>query len=217
LCAECRGRLAIPFPSPEQPPADAAAAPSPDPEPHQQAEVNPGPPAPPAVDVWSDLGDSRDDRTPPARRRPARRSGWPFRLSTPREIALTLLAIGGVVLVLIVANALLSHGNRLEFNGGELYYTSAVTRDQATRLGHYLVREGVFDGERKTVQLDRSGRTYQVRMVVKKGIDTDPAFIGLARQLAADLSRKVFDSDPVEIHFCDEGLNTLRVVIPLTQ
>lgn len=44
-----------------------------------------------------------------------------------------------------------SPGTRLEFHGGDLYYTTGVTADEATRLGEYLVREQYFDGDPKTV------------------------------------------------------------------
>ena len=105
-------------------------------------------------------------------------------------------------------------GQKLEFNRGELYYTSAVKKTEAERLGTYLVRSGYFDGERKTFQLDGRGRSYQVRCVVKKGIDSDPVFIEVFRMLADEISRNVFDNKAVEIHLCDEYMNTLRVVIP---
>ena len=65
------------------------------------------------------------------------------------------------------------HGTLLEFNGGELYYTPSVSEREAYRLGEYLVDSEFFNGELKTVQLDKTGNTYNFRMVIKKGIEKD--------------------------------------------
>lgn len=106
-------------------------------------------------------------------------------------------------------------GQELNFNGGQLFFTASVTRDEANRLGQFLVREKLFDGDPKTVQLDKQGRTYSVRIVIKKGVDQDRETIELMRLLAAHLSAEVFYSAPVDIHLCDENLATVRVVVPL--
>src|SRR2546428_748238 len=81
------------------------------------------------------------------RRQPPRKSRLPFRLSTAREIGLALLSLAGAVIVIVLIREALGHGERLAFNGGEVFYTSGVTKDEATRLGTYLVREGYFDGD----------------------------------------------------------------------
>lgn len=106
-------------------------------------------------------------------------------------------------------------GQELNFNGGQLFFTASVTRDEANRLGQFLVREQLFDGDHKTVQLDKQGRTYSVRFVIKKGLDQDRETIDVMRLLAARLSAEVFYSAPVDIHLCDENLATVRVVVPL--
>ena len=52
-------------------------------------------------------------------------------------------------------------------------------------------------------------------MVFKKGIEKDEEFIQVFKNLSAVLSEDVFDGYSVDIHLCDEYLNTLRVVVPL--
>jgi hypothetical protein len=64
-------------------------------------------------------------------------------------------------MLLLVGLGCNQYGTKLEFNGGELYYTNNVTEAETKKLGEYLVKEGFFDGVRKTVQLDESGATYQ--------------------------------------------------------
>ena len=115
----------------------------------------------------------------------------------------------------LVSGCSLFWGKRLEFNGGELYYTSSVTREEADRLGDYLVEAGFYDGNEKTAQLTKTGTTYEFRMVVKKGIDEDEEFIGIAKIFAEELSRNVFNGSQVDIHFCDNQLKTLRVIVAL--
>ena len=104
-------------------------------------------------------------------------------------------------------------GNRLLFNGGELYHTSAVTRSEAERLGNHLVRTGFYDGDRKTAQLHREGRWYQFRLVVKKGIEHDLQYNALLKLFIEELSREVFNGQPVEIHLCDDRLKTIRTIV----
>lgn len=104
-------------------------------------------------------------------------------------------------------------GNRLEFNGGELFYTSAITQVEATRLGNYLVREQFFNGDPKTVQLNRTGRTYEFRFVTKKGIEQDVDMIASLKEFGAAMSKDVFSSAPLDLHLCDDNLKTVRVVL----
>lgn len=101
----------------------------------------------------------------------------------------------------------------MEFNGGELYHTATVTADEATRLGQYLVAEEFFDGNEKTVQLNKNGSTYEFRFVVKKGLEDDPEFIATVKAFASELSEDVFGGNQVDIHLCDEYLETLRAVV----
>jgi hypothetical protein len=104
-----------------------------------------------------------------------------------------------------------NYGTRLTFNKGELYYTAAVTRDEAQKLGDFLVGDGYFDGNETTVQLNKAGGVYEVRLVVKPGSDLDPHLFEFTL-FARKISKDVFDSAPVDIHLCDQELKTLRVV-----
>jgi hypothetical protein len=123
-----------------------------------------------------------------------------------------------LVAVILAAVALLtiascsSYGKKLAFNGGELYYTSQVTETEANKLGEYLVKEKFFDGTRKTVQLNKSGGTYEFRMVVLRDAEKER---GAAKQFSAvsrELSENVFNGGKVAVHLCDDHLKTLLVV-----
>ena len=107
-----------------------------------------------------------------------------------------------------------SYGTKLDFNGGELYYTDNVTEADAKKLGDYLVKSGFFDGRKITVQLDKSGSTYQFRMVVVKEKQNDDATMILMKAFAGEISEDVFNDAPTELHICDDQLKTLRVLKP---
>ena len=120
------------------------------------------------------------------------------------------------LITMIFANCGGDHGTLIEINGGELYYTSSISTREAYKLGEYLEDSGFFDGERKTVQINKTGNTYEFRMVVKKGLENDEEFIQLAKLFSIELSEEVFNGYDVDVHLCDINLETLRVVVVLT-
>jgi hypothetical protein len=105
-----------------------------------------------------------------------------------------------------------NYGKKLTFNGGEVYYTDQVTEADAKKLGEYLVKEKFFDGTRKTVQLNKTGSTIEVRMVVKKDGEKAPNTVETFTSVATELSQNVFNGAKVVVHLCDDHLKTLRVV-----
>jgi len=107
-----------------------------------------------------------------------------------------------------------SYGTKLDFNGGELYYTDNVTEADAKKLGEYLVKEGFFSGKKITVQLDKAGATYQFRMVVMPEKQSDEATLEIMKTFAGQISEDVFGGAPTELHICDEQLKTLKVLKP---
>jgi hypothetical protein len=163
--------------------------------------------------------DYEERERPPRKRRRKRPS------NSGAKYLIVLGIFGGIAAIVLVGGfgyfifkngfgLFAGYGTRLEFKGGELYYTSTVDSKEANRLGNYLIKAEYFDGVPKTVQLNKVDRTYQVRCVVKKGIDTDPKFVEGFRQMGAEISREVFDGARVEVHMCDEYLKTLRVLTP---
>ncbi|MCP4375336.1 MAG: LysM peptidoglycan-binding domain-containing protein [bacterium] len=102
------------------------------------------------------------------------------------------------------------YGERLEFNGSELYYTSGVTEEEARSLGRYLVKIDFFDDTPKSVQITRSGAAYAFRFVVARGAERNLLLEIAAAQLGSELSANVFSNGPVEVHICDDSFQTLK-------
>jgi hypothetical protein len=106
-------------------------------------------------------------------------------------------------------------GTRLDVNGSDLYYTSAVTTAEAKRLRKYLIESHAFDGSQGTFKLDKAGKRYQFKLIVQKGGENDQQTIFASNALAMRLSGAVFGGKVVEIHLCDQNFHTLRVVDPI--
>ncbi|HQU55392.1 MAG: hypothetical protein KDC59_23235 [Saprospiraceae bacterium] len=102
-------------------------------------------------------------------------------------------------------------GTEKNYNGTQLFYTSDITDAEADKVGEYLVSSGFADGQEKTVQLAKTGGTYEFKMVVKKGLEQDQEYATLFKNFAAEMSRDVFGGAQVDLHACDENLETLRV------
>ena len=125
-----------------------------------------------------------------------------------RVIILMVLAVTAAGIV-----SCSNYGKKKMFDSTELYYTDKVTEAEADALGKYLQEEGFTDGDdTKTVQLTKEGDTYQFRMVVKEGYEKDEEYIAIAQAFVYNLSKDVFDGEKVEIHLCDEKLETLKVI-----
>ncbi|MBA4250112.1 MAG: hypothetical protein C0425_01035 [Chlorobiaceae bacterium] len=107
-----------------------------------------------------------------------------------------------------------NHGEKLSFNNGDLYFTNLVTFEEADRLGSFLVENRFFDGNQKSAQLTKENNRYQFRMVVKEKFINDLSAELNAIDFANILSAEVFEGAFVEIHFCDESFNTLKIILP---
>ena len=123
-----------------------------------------------------------------------------------------ITAIFGIILMSTLFSSCSDNGKEKEFNGVQLFYTSSISDSEATSLGNYLIKSEFADGEYKTVQINKSGNTYEFKMVVKKGIEQDQEYCNLGKLMAAEISSEVFNGMQVDVHFCDEKLETLKVL-----
>jgi hypothetical protein len=120
-----------------------------------------------------------------------------------------LLALLTVLLFTIGCS---NYGKEKTFKGVQLFYTTQVKEAEADSLGAFLISSHFTDGDPKTIQLNKTGSTYEFRMVIKKGIDQDPEYVKMAKAYAAEISSHVFNNAQVDVHFCDEKLKTIRVM-----
>ena len=106
-----------------------------------------------------------------------------------------------------------SYGSRLEFNGGEVFYTADANESDATRLGEYLAGElGFFDGREKSVQLDQQDGKMIVRFCVQEGAENDKEVEIAFRAIQTLLSASVFKDRAIELQLCDERFRALKTL-----
>jgi hypothetical protein len=89
-------------------------------------------------------------------------------------------------------------GKRLRLGAVNLYYTRAVTPDEANRVGRYLLRQN-FEMD---ARLTRDGGTCQLQLICSLG-HADEKQDMACEVLAAGLSDDVFAGAAVEVQVCD--------------
>ena len=121
---------------------------------------------------------------------------------------LTILAI--VTLFMSCSN----YGEKLEFDGTEVYYTKGIEKAEATKLGQYLISSKFADGRKKSVQLAKDEKTnrYSFRMVTAEKAAKDSTYNFIFKLMARQISDSVFVGKPVDFHVCDNTFNTLKVL-----
>lgn len=108
--------------------------------------------------------------------------------------------------------ALLS--KKLVHGPNTLRYRRSVPDMVAKRLFAYLIQSGFFSLENGVfVELVRAGDQPVLRVPVKLGMQEDLDAIENAKRLSAQLSAQVFNHRVVDVHLCDERMQTLRVVV----
>ncbi|HEX4072838.1 MAG TPA: hypothetical protein VHX68_16785 [Planctomycetaceae bacterium] len=113
---------------------------------------------------------------------------------------------------LVLLTGATNYGTRLKVNQSDLYYTSAVSKEDAQRLRDVLVESKICGDKQISMQITKSGKMLQFRFVVKPGSDKDESQIPTVQAMGAMLSSVVFGGAPLEIHLCDDHFQTLRVV-----
>lgn len=125
-----------------------------------------------------------------------------------------VLKVIGLLVVAFVAFVIYSmegYGEKLEFNGTDVYYTELVTEAEAQKLGEYLVEAEFANGGEKSVQLSKRDSVYLFRMVVIDGVVEDSTNDFTFKTMVWALSSSVFDNAPLELEACDDTFETLRV------
>ncbi len=127
------------------------------------------------------------------------------------KVVFRIIGVLAAVIIGYLAFFMEGYGEKLEFNGTDVYYTDMVTEAEAQRLGEYLLSSEFADGAEKSVQLSKRDSIYLFRMVVVDGVTKDSANDISFMALAWTLSAQVFNNAPVELEACDNRFGTLRV------
>jgi hypothetical protein len=127
-------------------------------------------------------------------------------------ICVTVVGLSQLCRGLVLLTGATNYGMVLKVNQSDLYYTTAVSKEDATRLQDFLIRSKVCGDSQISMQLTKSGSTRQFRIVVKPGFEKDKGYIATVQEMGETLSTRVFGGAPLEVHLCDDHFRTLRVV-----
>lgn len=118
-----------------------------------------------------------------------------------------------VCLLILATYSCSNYGEKLEFNGTEVYYTDLVTLAQATQLGNYLNNEGFTDGTKKSVQLTRDDKTNNLvfKMVSDPKVINDASNDFVFTSFATNLNTE-FNED-LDFHVTDNTFKTMKVYL----
>ncbi|MCB0457490.1 MAG: hypothetical protein R2776_00465 [Flavobacteriaceae bacterium] len=114
-----------------------------------------------------------------------------------------------VIFSLMLLLSCSGYGDKVTFDGTEVYYKDNVTQEMATKTGEYLQEMGFTDGSAKSVQLTKDS-VYNFRMVVQKQFETDTTKDYSFMALGFLLSSEVFNGEALNFQLCDNTFKTVR-------
>ena len=95
----------------------------------------------------------------------------------------------------------------------EIRYTKNVTVQEVEKLKDFLIEYGFSTDESgKTIGLDKKDGDYIFKMVLDKSKLEDESTVTLLKLFKGEISKSVFNNQPLKVHMCDELMNTLKVV-----
>lgn len=106
-----------------------------------------------------------------------------------------------------------NYGEKITFNGTDVYYKDGATKEEAEKLGNYLVESGFSNKDKKkSVQLIRDSDSNNLifRMVVGQGVADDSSNDFIFKTFATNLS-KLFDNQPIDVHLCSNTFETQKI------
>lgn len=94
----------------------------------------------------------------------------------------------------------------------EVRYTKNVSLQEVEKLKDYLISSGFSDDDNpKTVELDKENDMYIFKMVLSEERLKNESTVTLLKLFGNEISKTVFDSQPLKVHMCDDLMNTIKV------
>ena len=101
-------------------------------------------------------------------------------------------------------------GDKIFVKKTEIFYKDGATKADAEKLGKQLEAMGFIDDKRKSVQLVKRDSVWEFRMATTKA-DQTKTDTGPLKLYCLELS-SAFDGDEVEVHLCNQKLETQSIV-----
>ena len=95
----------------------------------------------------------------------------------------------------------------------EVYYTTGVSEAQARKVGETLERLGFLRGPGwRRLRVSRSEGGFTIAVALPEGGWENERLVRAFRLSVSSLSEDALDGKPVEIHLCDEKMNSKKVI-----
>ena len=117
-----------------------------------------------------------------------------------------LITIITVLLFISCSN----YGDKLSFDGTDVYYKDGITKEQAQKLGEYLKEEEFTDGSEKSVQLIKDETTGNIAFRMVVGEDNEEGNDEIFKMFAKEISKNVFNGKAVDFHICNNSFETIK-------
>ncbi len=119
-----------------------------------------------------------------------------------------------LVLFAITFTSCNTYGTKLKYQKTEVYYTDKVEKEEAEKLGEFLVSSEFAGGNGKSVQLTKDEETgnYVFRMVTTKEAAESKSYETIFKLFTKQISDSVFNQSPVDFHVCNNTFKTLKVI-----
>jgi len=103
--------------------------------------------------------------------------------------------------------------NSIAYGKNSIYYTNAISESEARKLGDYLKPDVFNDNSETDIKLDKKNNTYIFCIPIKDASNiNDQKFINAMKECSKDLSKDVFNNDPVRVDICDTQLKVLKSI-----
>jgi len=116
-----------------------------------------------------------------------------------------------ITLLTVLFSSCSNLGDRIDFEGDEVYYKEPITELDATSIGQFLKDYKYFTGSGFTVQVVKKD-LITVNFATVEGIENDEEVIVGYYFLLVDMSNAVMDGKPIDIALCDEKLQVKKVL-----
>ncbi|MFT5602624.1 MAG: hypothetical protein ACI9N1_002883 [Flavobacteriales bacterium] len=105
-----------------------------------------------------------------------------------------------------------NYGSEKKYGNLQMFYTEGISESQVDELATFLEEQGFVSDTEISVQLNKEGEIYQFRMVTKDEFIEDETKHPIFKTMANMISSEVFDDATVEVHLCDERLETMKII-----
>lgn len=116
-----------------------------------------------------------------------------------------------IIFVTMVLSSCSNLGERIDFDGDEVYYKSPITEEEATKIGQFLKEYQYFTGNGFTVQVVKD-ELLTVNFATIDGIENDEEVIVGYYFLLIDMSNAVMEGNAINIALCDEKLKVKKLI-----